>query len=394
MKDRFFIEVACEQRNFGQERICGDVFLSRKVKEENRTIAVLSDGMGHGVKANVLATLTATMAVNFTIEHKAVEKIAEIIMNTLPVCSVRKMSYSTFTIVDIEHPGAINILEFDNPQSMILRNNRPFDPGWKSLILESENNGGKEIHSCRFEPKKEDRILFCSDGIAQSGLGTDRYPLGWGRDRMQEYAVKLIQNNPKISASELAVKMVNMAHQNDDYLSKDDTSCASIYFRNPRQLMIITGPPYETENDRKLGEAVNEFRGKKVVCGATTADIIARELNLEIEDTLVFEDPELPPVAHMEGIDLVTEGILTLTKAARILNQYTPAVSLGKGPADRIVKLMQQSDEIHFLIGTRVNIAHQDPNLPIDLEMRRTVVKRMARLLEEKFLKEVTIRYI
>jgi hypothetical protein len=394
MKDRFFIEVACEQRNFGQERICGDVFLSRKVKEENRTIAVLSDGMGHGVKANVLATLTATMAVNFTIEHKAVEKIAEIIMNTLPVCSVRKMSYSTFTIVDIEHPGAINILEFDNPQSMILRNNRPFDPGWKSLILESENNGGKEIHSCRFEPKKEDRILFCSDGIAQSGLGTDRYPLGWGRDRMQEYAVKLIQNNPKISASELAVKMVNMAHQNDDYLSKDDTSCASIYFRNPRQLMIITGPPYETENDRKLGEAVKAFKGKKVVCGATTADIIARELNLEIEDTLVFEDPELPPVAHMEGIDLVTEGILTLTKAARILNQYTPAVSLGKGPADRIVKLMQQSDEIHFLIGTRVNIAHQDPNLPIDLEMRRTVVKRMARLLEEKFLKEVTIRYI
>ena len=158
--------------------------------------------------------------------------------------------------------------------------------------------------------------------------------------------------------------------------------------------MIITGPPYEKENDSKLGEAVKAFKGKKVVCGATTADIIARELDLEIEDTLVFEDPELPPVAHMEGIDLVTEGILTLTKAARILNQYTPAVSLGKGPADRIVKLVQQSDEIHFLIGTRVNIAHQDPNLPIDLEMRRTVVKRMARLLEEKFLKEVSIRYI
>ena len=394
MKERFFIEVACEQRNFGQERICGDVFLSRKVKEENRTIVVLSDGMGHGVKANVLATLTATMAVNFTIEHKAVEKIAEIIMNTLPVCSVRKMSYSTFTIVDIEHPGPINILEFDNPQSVILRNHRPFDPGWKSVILESENNRGKEIRSCRFEPKKEDRILLCSDGIAQSGLGTDRYPLGWGRDRMQEYAAKLVQNNPKISASELAVKMVNMAHQNDDYHSKDDTSCASIYFRNPRQLMIITGPPYEKENDSKLGEAVKAFKGKKVVCGATTADIIARELDLEIEDTLVFEDPELPPVAHMEGIDLVTEGILTLTKAARILNQYTPAVSLGKGPADRIVKLVQQSDEIHFLIGTRVNIAHQDPNLPIDLEMRRTVVKRMARLLEEKFLKEVSIRYI
>ena len=394
MNSKFYIEVACDQRNYGNERICGDVFISRKVKEENRTIVVLSDGMGHGVKANVLATLTATYAVNFTIEHKAVERIAEIIMNTLPVCSERQMSYSTFTIVDIEHDGLINILEFDNPQTIILRNSKPFDPGWKSLKLESDRSGGTEILSCQFEPRKEDRIISCSDGIAQSGLGTDKYPLGWGRDNMQDYAIKLVQNSPKLSASKLASKMVNMAHRNDGYSSKDDTSCASIYFRNPRKLMIITGPPYEEENDKELGKTVKAFKGKKVVCGATTADIIARELDAEIEDSLLFEDPELPPVSHMEGIDLVTEGILTITKVTRILKEFSPSFTLGKGPADRIVKLVQQSDEIHFIIGTRVNIAHQDPNLPVDLEIRRTVVKRMARLLEEKFLKEVTIRYI
>jgi hypothetical protein len=394
MSGKFYIEVACNQRNYGNERICGDVFISRKIKEENRTIVVLSDGMGHGVKANVLATLTATMAVNFTIEHKAVEKIAEIIMNTLPVCSERRMSYSTFTIVDIEHDGFINILEFDNPQTIVLRDNKPFDPQWNTIALESEKNAGKEILSCRFEPRKEDRIIFCSDGIAQSGLGTDRYPLGWGRDNMLDFAVRLVQNSPKISAAKLSLKMVNMAYQNDAYNSKDDTSCASIYFRNPRKLMIITGPPYEKENDVELGRTVKGFKGKKVVCGATTADIIARELGVEIEDSLVFEDPELPPVSHMEGIDLVTEGILTITKATRILKEFSASYPLGKGPADRIVKLVQQSDEIHFIIGTRVNIAHQDPNLPMDLEIRRTVVKRMARLLEEKFLKEVTIRYI
>jgi len=394
MIGKFYMEVVCDQRNYGNERICGDVFLSRKVKEENRTIVVLSDGMGHGVKANVLATLTATMAVNFTIEHKAVERIAEIIMNTLPVCSERQMSYSTFTIVDIEHDGLTNILEFDNPQTIILRDNKPFDPGWKSLTLESEKNKGNELLSCSFEPRKEDRIIFCSDGIAQSGLGTDKFPLGWGREHMLEYSIKLVQNSPKISASKLASKMVNMAHRNDGYSSKDDTSCASIYFRKPRKLMIVTGPPYEEENDKELGDTLRAFKGKKVVCGATTADIIARELNLEIEDSLVFEDPELPPVSHMEGIDLVTEGILTITKVTRILKEYSPSYALGKGPADRIVKLVKQSDEIHFIIGTRVNIAHQDPNLPIDLEIRRTVVKRMARLLEEKFLKEVTIKYI
>ena len=256
----------------------------------------------------------------------------------------------------------------------------------------SEKNAGKEISLCRFEPQKEDRILFCSDGIAQSGLGSDLYPLGWGRSDIQEYAMKLVKNTPKISASKLAGKMVAMAHRNDGYDSRDDTSCASIYFREPRKLLIITGPPYEKENDRQLGDAVRIFKGKKVICGATTADIIARELGVDIEDNLVFEDPELPPVSHMEGVDLVTEGILTITKVTRILKDYSSAYSLGKGPADRIVKLIKQSDEIHFIIGTRVNIAHQDPNLPVELEMRRTVIKRMARLLEEKFLKEVTIR--
>ncbi|MDF1575162.1 MAG: SpoIIE family protein phosphatase [Bacteroidales bacterium] len=394
MSGKFYMEVACDQRNYGKERICGDVFLSRKVKEENRTIVVLSDGMGHGVKANVLATLTATMAVNFTIEHKEVERIAEIIMNTLPVCSERQMSYSTFTIVDIEHDGQINILEFDNPQTIILRDNKPFDPAWRSITLDSEKNRGKELLSCSFEPKKEDRIIFCSDGIAQSGMGSDQFPLGWGRELMQEYAIKLVQNSPKISALKLASKMVNMAHRNDGYSSRDDTSCASIYFRKPRKLMIVTGPPYEEENDKELGNTIRGFKGKKVICGATTADIIARELNLEIEDSLVFEDPELPPVSHMDGMDLVTEGILTITKVTRILKDFSPSYALGKGPADRIVKLVQQSDEIHFIVGTRVNIAHQDPNLPIDLEIRRTVVKRMARLLEEKFLKEVNIKYI
>lgn len=394
MNDSFYIEVVCEQRNYGNERICGDVFLTRKIREENRTIAVLSDGMGHGVKANILATLTATMSLNFTIEHKNPETIADIIMNTLPVCSERHMSYSTFSIIDIEADGHITILEYDNPQTTIIRNNKNFDPGWQHTIMHTVKNEGKEIHTCRFIPKKEDRILFFSDGITQSGLGSENYPLGWGHENLTEYAETLIKNTPNISAAKLAEKIVNMALRNDNYSSKDDTSCASIYFRDPRKLLISTGPPYEEENDKELGKAVKEFKGKKIVCGATTADIVARELGVKIEDSLDFTDSELPPVSSMPGIDLVTEGILTITKVTRILKEYSPSYNLGNGPADRIIKMVKESDKIEIIIGTRINIAHQDPNLPVELEIRRTVVKRMARLLEEKFLKEVSIRYI
>ncbi|MBG0859977.1 MAG: SpoIIE family protein phosphatase [Bacteroidales bacterium] len=394
MNKDFYIEVNSQQRNYDGERICGDVFLYRYIKEEDRVIAVLSDGMGHGVKANILATLTSTMALNFTQEHKEVDRIAEIIMNTLPVCSERKISYSTFTIVDIESSGKVTILEYDNPPAIILRGNRIFDPGWKKVILEKGKHSGKILKACSFMPLKEDRIIFCSDGVSQSGMGSEAYPFGWERDNIAAYAVTLVSGEASISAVMLAGKIVTMAHKNDSYKARDDISCAAIYFREPRKLLICTGPPYEKEKDKELAGKVEKYEGKVILCGGTTADIVARELNRTIVDELIFEDPELPPESFLEGIDLVTEGILTLQKVNEILKSFSNSVRLGNGPADKIVKLIMESDEIHFIIGTRINIAHQDPTLPVELEIRRTVVKRIARLLEDKWLKNVSFEYI
>ncbi|MCX6302196.1 MAG: SpoIIE family protein phosphatase [Bacteroidia bacterium] len=394
MKKDFYIEVNSHQRNHDGERISGDVFLYRYIKEEDRVIAVLSDGMGHGVKANILATLTSTMALNFTSEHKEVDRIAEIIMNTLPVCSERKISYSTFTIIDIDSSGRVNILEYDNPPTIVLRGNQQFDPSWKKVVLEKGKHSGKILKTCTFMPEKEDRIVVCSDGVAQSGMGSEAFPFGWERDNVATYAAALVNSEASISAVMLAGKIVSMAHKNDAYKAKDDISCAIIYFRDPRKLLICTGPPYEKDKDKELAAKVKDYKGKVILCGGTTADILARELNRKIVDELIFEDPELPPESFLEGIDLVTEGILTLQKVNEILKTYNNSTRLGKGPADKIVKLLMESDEIHFIIGTRINIAHQDPNLPVELEIRRTVVKRIARLLEEKWLKNVTFEYI
>jgi sulfur transfer complex TusBCD TusB component (DsrH family) len=390
----FHIELNCQQRNHAGERICGDVFMHKRVKEENRIVAVLSDGMGHGVKANMLATLTATMALNFTEEHKDFGKIAEIIMKTLPVCSVRKISYATFTIVDIEIGGEVNILEYDNPETFIVRNNEIFEPGWSNIILESDRERGKELRICSFTPEKEDRIVFCSDGVTQSGLGSEHLPLGWERERLVEFVLEEVKNDRFISATELGDRVVKKAFQNDGFSSKDDTSCAVIYFREPRKLLICTGPPYEKENDKLYAEKVADFEGRKVLCGATTADIIAREWDKEIEDTFDFVDPDLPPVSYMEGVDLITEGILTLTKVGNILKDHHQNTIPDKGPAGQIVQMILQSDEIDFTVGTRINIAHQDPSLPVELEIRRTVVRRIASILEEKFLKEVKVEFI
>ena len=394
MNDAFYIEVGSAQKSHAGERICGDVFVSQKIKEEGRTVVVLSDGMGHGVKANMLATLTATMAMNFTREHKDAHKIAEIIMNTLPVCSERKISYSTFTVVDIEESGQTTVINYDNPDAIVLRGEDPLKLEWQNITLESSANQGKEIKACTFLARKEDRIILLTDGITQSGLGRGKYLLGWGHENVSDFLSRFVKDHPETSAARLSTQLVNHAHSNDGYQSKDDISSVVVYFREPRKLLLCTGPPYEKEKDGELAGVVRDFHGRKIICGGTTADIIGRELGIPVEDTLEFDDPDLPPVSQMEGIDLVTEGILTLSKLAAILEKYGPRTELGKGPADRIIRMFLESDEIRFWVGTAVNVAHQDPNLPVELEIRRTVVKRIARMLEEKLLKEVTLHFI
>ncbi|MGD2034083.1 MAG: SpoIIE family protein phosphatase [Bacteroidales bacterium] len=394
MTERFFIEVDCQQKNYEGERICGDVFLKGRVKEENLIVLVLSDGMGHGVKASVLATLTATMALNFTREHKEPEKTAEIIMNTLPECSDRKMNYSTFTIIEVDYNGKTQILEYDNPPCFVIRNNNVIELERKIIVLEGEHNAGKKLRLIRFQAKKNDRLVFSTDGITQSGLGTPQYPFGWGNDNLERFTIDMIKRNPQISAHDLATRIINTAYRIDGFQAKDDTSCGIIYFRKPRELLICTGPPHEENRDTEMAEKVKVFEGKKIIMGATTGDIVAREINLKIKNGQEFIDPDLPPLSYMEGIDLYTEGILTLNKVEQILSRYNNKYKSGKGPADLVVNEILESDEICFLVGTTINPAHQDPQSGMDLEIRRTVVKRIAMLLEEKFLKKIKINYI
>ncbi|MCX6240577.1 MAG: PP2C family protein-serine/threonine phosphatase [Bacteroidetes bacterium] len=393
MDEKFYIEVVCKQKNHGDARVCGDVFYTRKIREEGRIIAVLSDGMGHGIKANILATLTSTLALNLTQEHKSVESIAATIMSTLPVDSVKEMNYSTFTIADIDVDGEVKILEYENPKTLFFRGARRFEPQWNVVVLEGVKHAGKEVLTTSFRLAKEDRIVFCSDGVVQSGLGTDKYPIGFGQENLEMLLTDAIQEEHTISADRLASKVIDRANLNDGFHPRDDISCAVIYYREPRKLMICSGPPVDPANDSLMAGLLQKFEGRKIISGATTGDMIAREWGKEIVDSNVMTDPDLPPVSHMDGVELITEGILTLSKVSELLKKYNSAYELGKGPADLIVKAILESDKIYFIVGTNINVAHQDPTLPIELELRRTVVHRIARTLDEKFMKEVSMKF-
>ena len=393
MSEQYYIEVSVNQRNHDKERICGDMFLSEKLKDEQRVISVLTDGMGHGVKANVLATLTAKMAMNFTKDKKEFNRIAEVILNTLPVCSERKISYATFSIVDIQIGGNTRILEYGNPQTIVIRNGKILDLEWKPVATTGKNIRRDDLAMCEFTQQKDDRIMMFSDGITQSGLGSAKYPIGLGHKNLDPFILDLLHNNPDISAQNLARKVVNLAHLNDGYKAIDDMSCACIYLRTPRKTMLFTGPPIERKKDSYVAELVKNFEGTKIISGATTADLLSREwLEPIIDDTVHYRG--FPPTSKMEGVDLVTEGVITLNAVVEILELYKSTYMLTQTPPDRIIKMLLDSDEITILMGARLNRSHLDPTLPTQFELRRTVVKRLIALLETKFLKDVNVIYI
>jgi hypothetical protein len=392
MTGESFIDVDfCRQAKAGQV-VAGDVFLSRKIKEEGRIITVLSDGLGSGVKAGVLANLTATMALRYTTAFVDVRQSAKTIMDTLPVCEKRKISYSTFTIVDLDEDGKTRVIEHGNPPLILLRGQTPVPIERASLTLETWKD--RVIYYSEFDTQLGDRIVFFSDGVSQSGLGRVGLPLGWGQDRVTDFLQRQISTENEISSRELSRKLVAEALTNDGRAAKDDITCGAIYYRRPRRLLVITGPPFSKERDGELAEMVQTFDGRKAICGGTTAGIVSRLLGRPVTMDLKNLDPEIPPAAVMEGIDLVTEGTVTLAKVSEILERGNPGEPARKNPATDLVSLMLQSDIVEFVVGTRINEAHQDPNIPVELDLRRNIIRKVASLLETRHLKEARIRFI
>jgi len=390
----YHVEIDVQQKRPRGEIACGDVFQSSIVREEGRTILVLSDGIGHGIKASVLATLTATMALKYTQLHTKPEIAARIIMETLPK-SDEKESYATFTLVEIEDDGHVRIVNYDNPCVLLIRNGQIIQSRDYQLTIRGEENMGKVLHVSEFLARKEDRIIFTSDGVPQSGLGNQRYPMGWGMERLQEFVTGQVNRIPDISATKLARKIINQAAMNDDFSVKDDVTCGVIYFRQPRNFMLITGPPFYKIKDYDFVGRIKDFKGRKIICGGTTAEIIARELNLDVQIQHGNKNAEkLPPSANMGGFEMVTEGILTLGKVEEILETYDSDTRLGDTTPEQVVKLLLQHDSIEIIVGTRINWAHQDPEQPLELELRKFVVKRIAKILTHKFFKKVKIDYL
>lgn len=388
------VEVGFHQKYCRKQRTGGDVFISRKLKEQQRVISVLSDGLGSGIKAGVLATLSAVMGINYIANFRDPAKAARTIMDTLPVCSHRHISYSTFTMIDVDFENEVKIVEYDNPPVIFTRKEELLNLPRQKIEVTRAGKEPETINLTEFHAMHGDRIIAFSDGVSQSGIGSKQFPFGWGKSNAGNFVQAAISKDPQISANELALSVVEQSWVNNGGQALDDITCAVISFRRPRPLLIMTGPPYDQRKDKFLADLVENFPGRKIICGGTTANIVSRETGHPINVHLERIDRDLPPCSSMKCVDLITEGILTIGRVASYLEGKKHPDSLPDNAATKILRMLLNSDIINFMVGTRVNEFHQDPNMPVELEIRRNVIKKIATMLENQYLKETCIQYL
>jgi hypothetical protein len=373
---------------------CGDDVRFTTVEKENRHLVALSDGLGSGVKAHVLATMTTSMAIKFLESNVPTLEAAEIIMDSLPVCEVRKIGYATFSLFDFRLGGRARITEMGNPGYIHLRGTEEIFPVKDDMVV-SSHWPDREVRECEADFRPGDRIILCSDGVTQAALGQRRdMKFGWRRSGVQEFARRRIEADGEISAKDLSDAIVREALHLAPGGCKDDISCVVVYLRHPRVMRVLTGPPFYREHDADYARKGLLGEDHVVICGGTTANIIERELGAKVSLTLADMRAAggLPPVGRLEGVGIATEGILTLSRVLSALEERRPA-AYEPAAARAILERLMRHDRIEFILGTKVNESHQDPGIPQDLELRRSVVRRIAQTLERKYRKDVIIQF-
>jgi hypothetical protein len=315
-------------------------------------------------------------------------------MDSLPVWEVRKIGYATFSLFDFRLGGRARVTEMGNPGYIHLRDVSEVAP-LKDEMVVSEHWPDREVRECEADFRPGDRIIMCSDGVTQAGLGQRRdMKFGWRRSGVLQFVQRLIASDPEISAKDLSSAIAREALNLVPGGCKDDISCVVAYLRRPRVMRVLTGPPYYREHDGDYARQALIGPEHVVVCGGTSANILERELGVKVKVSLadMRSSGGLPPIGRMEGIGIATEGILTLSRVLSALEEmrspkYEPAA------ARAILDMMMRHDRIEFVLGTKVNESHQDPGIPQDLELRRSVIKRITRALEHNYRKETVVNY-
>ena len=372
-------DIGWKSINHYGEQLCGD-HVDIVEQDENSTVAVLADGLGSGVKASILSTLTSKIISTMMSEGLPVEECVETIAATLPVCSVRGVAYSTFTIMRVINNETVEIIQYDNPQVIVLRDNQNYD--YPKIEM---NIGGKKIFKSEIHIQEGDIFIAMSDGCPHAGIGT-AYNFGWKREEIIEFMETMSISG--LTAKNLSTLLVDECDRLYGNQPGDDATACIIKIRKREPMNILFGPPSNRDDCDRMMSLFFSKEGKHIICGGTTSSIASKYLRKPLRASLNFEKSDIPPIAQLEGVDLVTEGVITVNRVLEYAKDYLGENSMyehwsyQRDGASLICQLLiEEATDINFYVGRAINPAHQNPDLPINFSIKMNLVEELSKSL-------------
>lgn len=372
-------DIGYKSINHYGEQLCGD-HVDIVETSDDSTVVVLSDGLGSGVKASILSTLTSKIISTMLAEGLSLEECVETIAATLPVCSVRGVAYSTFTIIHLINNSTAELIQYDNPLTIIIRDGVNWDYPKTEM-----NIGGKKIYKSVIDLRENDIFLAMSDGCPHAGIGT-AYNFGWKREDIADFAQTLAPAG--YTAKTLSTMLVDECNKLYGNKPGDDATACVVRIRKREPMNMLFGPPSNRDDADRMMSLFFSKEGKHIICGGTTSSIAAKFLGKTLKATLNFEQSDVPPIAEIEGVDLVTEGVITVNKVLEYAKDYLGENkcyehwSFKRDGASLICRLLfEEATDINFYVGRAVNPAHQNPELPINFNIKMNLVEELSKCL-------------
>lgn len=383
-------DIGWKSLNHVGEQLCGDHIEIIEAGDDS-TVCVLADGLGSGVKASILSTLTSKIIATMTSQGIALEECVKTIAATLPICKVREVAYSTFTIIRVIRNEEAEILCYDNPDVIMYRNGKIFEYPFRELNIE-----GKLIHKARIKLQENDTFIAMSDGCIHAGVGMS-LNFGWERKDIAEFMESL--TDVGFTAKTLSTVLTDECLKLYGGNPGDDTTAMTVRIRPRQQINLMIGPPSDRNDCDKMVSLFLSKGGKRIVCGGTTSTIVSNYLNKPIIPNINYFDPEIPPTAEIDGIDLVTEGVITINRVNEYAKDYISDNDSYKkwnykqdGAALISRMLFEEATDINFYVGRAINPAHQNPNLPINFNIKMQLVNELSESLK-KMGKNIKVNY-
>ncbi len=383
-------DIGWKSINHEGEQLCGD-HIDIVEQNENSTVIVLADGLGSGVKASILSTLTSKIISTMMAEGLSLEECVSTIAATLPICSERGVAYSTFTIMHIIDNSTVELIQYDNPLVIWIRDNEIYDYPTSELNIDK-----KKIYKSVIKLQENDIFIAMSDGCPHAGIGL-AYNFGWKREDIADFMKTVAPVG--YTAKTLSTMLVDECNKQYGYHPGDDATACVVKIRKREPMNILFGPPRNRDDCDRMMSLFFSKEGKHIVCGGTTSSIAAKYLGKPLKASLNFERSDVPPIAEIEGVDLVTEGVITINKVIEYAkdalgdNEMYDQWSVKRDGASLIARLLfEEATDINFFVGRAVNPAHQNPDLPINFNIKMNLVKELSDCLK-KMGKRIKVSY-